>query len=76
MKRREIGIVTRKMPQLPVSMTVGVLGGVVLMVVVALAVSGWNRHSKCFDQMVEDPSFDSRTVEQKAAVFDQCMDGK
>ena len=54
--------------------TVSVLGGVVLVVVVALAVSGWNRHSKCVDQMVEDPSFDSRTVEQKAAVFDQCMD--
>ena len=54
--------------------TVSVFGGVVLVVVVALAISGWNRHSKCFDQMVEDPSFDSRTVEQKAAVFDQCMD--
>jgi len=55
---------------------VSVLGGVVLVVVVALAVSVWNRHSKCVDQMVEDPSFDSRTVEHGAAVYEQCMDGK
>ena len=56
--------------------TVSVLGGVVLVVVVALAVSGWNRHSQCVDQMVEDPNFDSRTVEHGAAVYEQCMDGK
>ena len=31
--------------------TVSVFGGVVLVVVVSLAVSGWNRHSKCFGKI-------------------------
>ena len=74
MKRREIGIVTRKMPQLPVSMTVGVLGGVVFLVMIGWMISVNNKFDKCVDQLKADPNIESWTDEQKDAGIKKCMD--
>ena len=74
MKLQEIGIFISEMPQLPVFKTLWVLGAAVFLVMAGWGISVWNRHDKCVDQMLGDPSFESWTIEQKAARFDECMD--
>ena len=74
MKRREIGIVTGKMPQPPVSTTVGVLGGVVFLVMIGWMVSVNNKFDKCVDQLTADPNIENWTDEQKDAGIKKCMD--
>ena len=74
MKRREIGIVTGKMPQPPVSMTVGVLGGVVFLVMIGWMVSVNNKFDKCVTQLKADPDVESWTDEKKDAGIKKCMD--
>ena len=73
MKHQEIGIVTGQMPQLPVFKTVGVLGGV-LLVMIGMMISNSNKFDKCVDQLMADPNFESWTDEQKDAGIKKCMD--
>ena len=73
MKHQEIGIVTGKMPQLPVFKTVGVLGGV-LLVMIGMMISNTKKFEKCVAQLKADPNIESWTDEQKDAGIKECME--
>ncbi len=74
MKHQGIGIVTGKMPQLPVFKIAGVLYGVLFLVMIGTMIWVNNKFDKCVDQLKADPNIKSWTDEQKDAGIKKCMD--